>query len=63
MLVVFGYEEGQGYPWGGLVVLCNTSDCLTLYDWYFGVIYELCSSGVVFGNCTVSYLVLFDGFF
>ena len=63
MLVVFGHKRGQGYPWGGLVVLWDPSDCLALYGGYLVNIYGFCSADVIDGNRTVSDLILLDGLF
>ena len=63
MLVVFVHKREQGYPWGGLVVLWDPSDCLALYDGYLGAIDGFCSADVIGGNRTVSDLVLLDGLF
>ena len=62
-LVVFGHNRGQGYAWGGLVVLWAPSDCLSLYGRYLGGIDGFLSADVIGGNRTVSDLVLLDGFF
>ena len=63
MLVVFGHKRGQGYPWDGLVVLWDPSDCLALYGGYLGTIDGFCSADVIGGNRTVSDLILLDGLF
>ena len=61
--MVFGHEGGQGYPWDGLVVLWSSSDCLALYDEYFGAIYGFDAADVICGNCTFTDLNLLGGFF
>ena len=63
MLVVFGHKRGQGYPWGGLVVIWAPSDCLAFCGGYLGGIDGFCSVDVISGNMTVSDLFLLDGFF
>ena len=63
MVVVFGHDRGQGCPWGGLVVLWDTSDFLTLYDGYLGGMCGFCSSDVVCGNWIVTDLILIYGLF
>ena len=62
-MVVFGHKRGEGYPWYGLVVLCNPSDILALYDGYLEAIYGFWSADVIDGNWTVYYLVILDGFY
>ena len=57
--MVFCHNRGQGYPWDGLVVLWDPSDCLALYDGYLGTIYGFCSDDVIGGNRKVPDLVLF----
>ena len=61
--MVFGHKRGQGYPWDGLVVIWDPSDCLELYDGHLGAIYGFCSSDVISDYWTVYDLVLLDGFF
>ena len=45
-MVVFGHYRGQGYPWGGLVMIWDPYGCLDLYGGYLGGIYGLCSADV-----------------
>ena len=63
MVVVFGHERGKGYPWGGIVVIWDPSDCFDLYDGYLAAIYGFCSADDICGNWTVTYLILIYGFF
>ena len=62
-MVVFGHKRGQGYPWGGLMVLWDNSDFLAFYDGYLGDIDGFCYADVIGGNRIVSDLVPLDGFF
>ena len=61
--MVFGHKRGEGYPWGGLVVIWAPSDCLALYDGYLGFIYGFFFADVIGGNRTVSDLILLNGLF
>ena len=63
IVVVFGHERGQGYPWDDLVVLWNPSDWLDLFDSYLGAIHVFCSANVVCGNWTVTDFIRLNGIF
>ena len=63
IIVVFGYDRGKVYPWDGLVVIWDPSDCLALYDGYLGTIYGFCSADIISDNQKFSDLVLLHGFF
>ena len=56
--MVFGNKRWQSYPWDGLVVIWDPSDCLALYDEYMGTIYGFLSTDLIGGNWRVSDLVL-----
>ena len=62
-MAVFDHERDQGYPWDGLVVLWDPFDCFDFYDGYLGDIDGFYSADFVYGNRTVSDLILLDGFF
>ena len=62
-MVVFVHYRGQEYPWDGLLVIRDPSDCLALYDRSLGSIDVFYSADFIGGNRTVYYLVPLDDFF
>ena len=61
--MVFGHKRGKGCPWGGIMVLWDTSDCIALYYGYLGAIDGFYSADFIGGNQTVSDLIILDGLF
>ena len=61
--MVFGYDRGKMYPWDGLVVIWDPSDCFALYYGYLGGIYGFFSDDVIYGNSTVPDLIILYSFF
>ena len=62
-MVVFSHDRGKGYAWDGLVVLWDTSNCIALFDGYFGGIYGFCCDDFICGNWKVPDLIILDGLF